>query len=282
MDKSNTKTVEEQVGKIIANTLLKRESVYLPEVGSFVVDMLSSKIEGKKITAPRNVVKFSQGESGISIIDIIVHVASCPEETAAQVYSKWLDAARRDGGVEIQGVGVVADGEFTPASEIDAILNPASQKSLELKQRKGSWGWIVASVVVCVIVGLAINFCGDIFYSEPVVVEPVEVAVEPVVEQEPVVQVPVVVEEAILEPVIEGVNLRHRVVYGVFSNMENAQKGAALAKEINAAASTAICPMGELFLVSIFSSDSVDECHAFVAESGAGYSELWVRFKRGE
>ena len=71
------------------------------------------------------------------------------------------------------------------------------------------------------------------------------------------------------------------VVMGVFSTEQNAERAVAQAKEKLPSAVCAILPFkGDKFMVTLYGSDSLEECNEFARNSRAVFGDLWVYNKR--
>ncbi|MFI3282396.1 MAG: hypothetical protein SNG10_02560 [Rikenellaceae bacterium] len=283
-----------QIDKIVADTLLKSQAIYLPSLGTLYVDSLPSKVasSGRKITPPKYVVKYSSQQKGVSLVEVIMTVGRCDNATAERLYAKWFEEVKRANGAVIEGVGEIVNKNFNIASSLEMTLNPESYRVLKLKKRRGGWIWIAASIAVCAVVGVAANYLVQQVYlskgSE--IVEQID--------NEVVVEYPLVESEQLVETQIEEVDTaqqlictlpppevesrRYRVVYGVFSTEENAQKGAQLAYDANSEVIARVRPFGKMFMVSIFESEDVGSSKDFIERNKDIYTDLWIHKRRGE
>ncbi len=279
----SAESVALQIGNIVANAIIKNQSIYLPSIGSLRLDTVASKLNSRSgvITPPRYVVKFSSSEVGTSLVELISTQGGCDIATAESVYTQWIEGSKSEKGVVIAGVGRLANNIFTPTAEFNAALNPEAQKQLVLKRRRGGMVWIALSVVVCVCVGLAANEISKRVISSP---KPAPVAEVIVVEEPEVVEV----KEAEVEtPRVEEVaptpsNPRYRLVYGVFSTMENAQKAVAEVAQKSPSTKANVRPYGKYFMVNVVESDVVEKCNVFMLQHQELFPELWISKRRGE
>ncbi len=310
-----TNSMVEQIGRVVANELLKNRAVYLPSIGSLYVDTLPSQIasSGGEISPPRCVVKYSEEAKCGSFVDVLTRVGSCDKATAENIYERWLDKVKTPQGADITAVGSIVNGRFKIASTLDGALNPEQWAKLRLKKRNGRWGWIAASVLCCVVVGLLVNFSTQWFLGDDsddvehqLVVETVEAShallpekteeVTTVVDTTKVVEVAEVVDSVNLDEqqVAPAVRLEstpapevndnpiYRVVFGVFSTMENAQSAAEEAYKLNIDVTTKIRPFGDKFMVNVFESDQIEECKSFMANNRVAYPDAWISKRRVE
>ncbi len=286
----NNNTMASQVGKIVANTLLKNQAIYLPKLGSFSIETFSSKVKGANLAAPRRVVKYKESSEGMSIIDIIMRLSECEREVATELYTSWQVEATKNGVVEIVGVGSIANSKFTVATQFSAQLNPESPKSIALKKRKNSLMWVVLSIVGGVLVGVVANYMiqGINSNEEPkevkksVVEQPKLEVVTDGVSTPPAKEAPVAKQAPVAKPVVQkAADSRYRVICGVFSSEENAQKESADAVKKNSSVVAEILPLGKMFMVCVFSSNNQAECRKFMEANIDKYGDLWLQTKRG-
>lgn len=140
--------------KIIFNELASRRAVWLPEVGTLYVEQRAASVEGRdRITPPANKVEFSrnQTEGSRSAVDLL-EGAGVERGAAEEQYRSWLDGARTDTGIRIEGVGELKRGFFTPSAELGKLLNPYignTQQKLPLSGREKG---LIVLIVVCVVV----------------------------------------------------------------------------------------------------------------------------------
>ncbi len=285
MEQNSTMTA--QIGKIITNTLLKNQAIYLPKLGSLSVSTFASKVKSDSVTAPRRIVKFKESSEGMSIIDIIIHLSECEREVATELYNSWQESVTKDGVVEIEGVGTITNNKFTVSPQLSALLNPVNPKALALKKRKSSLMWVVLSVVGGVLVGVLANYMikgisSDSEYEAPksVVEQPKLETAKESVEAPAVVEKPAAVEKP--KPVVsnKAADNSYRVISGVFSNTENAQKECGDAAKKNSAIVAEILPLGKMFMVCVYSSNNESECRKFMAANLDKFGDLWLHTKR--
>ncbi|MFI3319205.1 MAG: hypothetical protein SNH01_00340 [Rikenellaceae bacterium] len=268
-----------EVNKIIANILIINREIYLPEIGALYVESRPAKLDaaGKKLTAPRNVVKFTEQERGGSIVEIIAQKAKCSTEQAAEIYSRWNQRVNVDSVVTIEGVGAIANKIFKVEKQFDMMLNPEIVRSLAIQRRRNNMIWIAATVAAVLLVGVITFMVTSGDGDKATKKEVVEVAVvEPVVaepEPTPVVEEP---KRVVSE------NPRYRVVYGVFSVAANAERAVAKAKSIKGDINCVTRPFGEYQMVSIFESDDIADCTAFVKANESLFPGVWISKRKGK
>ncbi|MFI3292152.1 MAG: hypothetical protein SNG27_01385 [Rikenellaceae bacterium] len=288
------------INKIVANALIKNQAIYLPSIGSLWVEVSPSKLSSSssEITPPEYIVKFSSKQNGGSIIDIIAQIVGGDTAKASTLYDDWLESVKTPKGANIKGVGNISHKVFNIYPTFDKLLNPEKAKAIQLKRRRRGWIWIAASVAVCAVVGVVANYSMQWYFSKPMSVEPQvitqEFAQEQIQEQpqeeqiqeqlqeQPQIAPDTVTKLTCTAPPKDLENPLYRVVYGVFSTPENAQKGAEMAYQANQNIIAKIRPFGEKYMVSIFSSDDIDDAKAFIEQHGSTYPDLWIYKRRGE
>ncbi|MFI3269083.1 MAG: hypothetical protein SNG14_02865 [Rikenellaceae bacterium] len=132
MKQQNSRMVAE-VNKIIGNALVKDGGLYLPSIGSLSVTTTPPSMGGVKgvATAPKRVVKFSVEERQRSLVTTISERGGCTLQQANQIYNRWVGMVSSGERVEIEGVGVIAEGGFTQSPDLNVRLNPVVPKSKE-------------------------------------------------------------------------------------------------------------------------------------------------------
>ncbi|MFR9602244.1 MAG: hypothetical protein SNG02_00040 [Rikenellaceae bacterium] len=304
-----TKSMVEQIGRVVANELVKNQVVFLPSIGSLYVDMLPSQLNSTSgvLTPPRSVVKFDAGARGESMINVLMRVGSCGQAAAADIYSRWLDRVLTPTGAEIAGVGVIKNSSFTIDQQLDVMINPEEYKKMKLIKRTGRWIWIAVSIVCCVFVGLVANYATQWYLSskdrkpqvqtaEMVAPQRAEVAEAeelPVGDQstQPAEVDPSVSTEqqgeifATLGPKAPtwkvDKNGRYRVVYGVFSTLDNATRAGQEAHKMGGEGTQiTVRPFGAKYMVNLIESDDIEVCKAFIERNRAIFPDMWISKRR--
>lgn len=291
-----------EVNKIISNTLLIKRSIQLPEIGSLYVERLPAQLtkEGKSILPTRYIVRFTRERAiGDSIASEIARIGGCSEEVAETIYSRWRESVEESGDIVIEGIGTIKQGDnFTYDKKINDRLNPTKPRSLSIKrQRRSTWIWIAASVVAAAVVGFVVlEFSGSWISSPQTAPTTAQVSQKATTEEvisnvdEPKVvdslepEAPQVEEHSVAPPTVEVTqmaesNARYRVVYGVFSISANIERAKQLINKYNPLIECRVYPYGKSELVSIFESNSVEECKSFIDANKELSEGLWI-YKR--
>ena len=103
--------LEEQVGRIVGNVLAAGGAIYLPEVGSLHVERhRAQQLSRRTVQPPYRAVAFTSQQRGVSLVEEIARVlgtsgmaADEAEQTAREVYARWLGRARE--GDTLTGFG---------------------------------------------------------------------------------------------------------------------------------------------------------------------------------
>lgn len=151
------------VSKIIFNMLASGRGVNLPEIGSLGVREIPARMSGKKSVVPpgREIVyEESENDGCISVVSEIERIGEVSAEDAQGVYRQWKDEVSVGGIVDIDGVGSIAGGVFTPSVEINDLLNPMQSAPVKMKRR------VSALDIICGLCALAaIAFAGYLYFS---------------------------------------------------------------------------------------------------------------------
>ena len=307
--------MKKQIDTIIFNTLRKGRDLYLPSVGTLVVRRASAERSSKhRVEAPYREVVFTGENRGVSLIDIIVLIASVTQERATDIYGQWLQQSQTDGVVTIGGVGVVRDRQFIADKSFAEKMNP-SRKFVALPSR--SHKTLYAFVALCVLVAVGVG--GYMLYSngalqsvrgvanqEQVAEESQSTLIEPTAssEQEPTsaqetVAAPSVASEqsavAVQEPVVEQTDVSpyttdaytplpmsagySYAVWGVYSERANAERYMRVVKSRFSDLESHIYIYGERYMVAVYERPSRSECVRLVARlksRDAAFKDMWV------
>ena len=287
-----------EVNKIIYNMLISGRGVRLPQVGTLYIERQGARrISENRLLSPRNVVAFSSHEEAPSLVDEIVAIAGCQTSQAEDIYERWKSKTLADGVLTIGGVGQLKGKSFQMEQPFNSAINPKGVKTLVVRRpKRRSNSWLYAACGVCVIVALCI--CGYIMWGDSLfpksdtekvvaavpaeqVVEATDEeipAAEPMVSQpEPSVPTATVPAQT---PAVQNRRYAYYVVMGVFSTQANADRAI---EQVHSKASEAKCevlPFGSKFMVTMYGSDSREDCNTFARSYRELFPDLWIYNKK--
>ncbi|MBQ6571343.1 MAG: hypothetical protein IIX31_01515 [Alistipes sp.] len=287
-----------EVNKIIYNMLISGRGVRLPQVGTLYIERQGARrISEDRLLSPRNVVAFSSHEEAPSLVDEIVAIAGCQTSQAEDIYERWKSKTLADGVLTIGGVGQLKGKSFQMEQPFNSAINPKGVKTLVVRRpKRRSNSWLYAVCGVCVIVALCI--CGYIMWGDSLfpksdtekvvaavpaeqVVEATDEeipAAEPMVSQpEPSVPTATVPAQT---PAVQNRRYAYYVVMGVFSTEANADRAI---EQVHSKASEAKCevlPFGSKFMVTMYGSDSREDCNTFARSYRELFPDLWIYNKK--
>lgn len=287
-----------EVNKIIYNMLISGRGVRLPQVGTLYIERQGARrISEDRLLSPRNVVAFSSHEEAPSLVDEIVAIAGCQTSQAEDIYERWKSKTLADGVLTIGGVGQLKGKSFQMEQPFNSAINPKGVKTLVVRRpKRRSNSWLYAACGVCVIVALCI--CGYIMWgdslfpkndSEKVVAAvPAEQVVEATDEEIPAAEPMVSQPEPSVPtatvpaqtPAVQNRRYAYYVVMGVFSTEANADRAI---EQVHSKASEAKCevlPFGSKFMVTMYGSDSREDCNTFARSYRELFPDLWIYNKK--
>ena len=287
-----------EVNKIIYNMLISGRGVRLPQIGTLYIERQGARrISEDRLLSPRNVVAFSSHEEAPSLVDEIVAIAGCQTSQAEDIYERWKSKTLADGVLTIGGVGQLKGKSFQMEQPFNSAINPKGVKTLVVRRpRRRSNSCLYAVCGVCVIVALCI--CGYIMWGDSLfpksdtenvvaavpaeqVVEATDEeipAAEPMVSQ-PETRVPTATVPA-QTPAVQNRRYAYYVVMGVFSTEANADRAI---EQVHSKASEAKCevlPFGSKFMVTMYGSDSREDCNTFARSYRELFPDLWIYNKK--
>ncbi|MFI3318030.1 MAG: hypothetical protein SNH88_02455 [Rikenellaceae bacterium] len=285
-----------EMSKLIVKQLIRNQSIELPELGTLAIELEPARLDAKnkKLLPPKRVIRFSSQGRGKSLIKIIVKSTECSQKQAEELYGRWLKKVRTERGVKIAGIGELIDKSFITESALSEVLNTtAEQRELATPRHSGS-RWVVSIASAVAIVAI-ISFASvkifkpmmerSIESSAP----KVELAAEPtpIVEQVVEVKAEQVKDETIAnpaakqeqaEPIVMAASpmeLRYRVVFGVFAKESNAKHATEQILGIEGAVAR-IYPHEGNYMVSMFESSSFRECVNYMKLHNEEYPSIWI------
>lgn len=146
-----------EVNKLILNTLVEQGAVYIPNIGTFCIYRTASRKRGSKLSAPSYSVTFTTECKATSLSSVIMSVAHIDEISADDIVERWHKKLSKDGRVVIDGVGTIANGYFSPDSDLIVKLN-AHNETIRLsgKSSSGKRLWLIPLIIVA-FVALGLN-----------------------------------------------------------------------------------------------------------------------------
>ena len=275
-----------EVNKLIYNTLAEHNAVVLPRIGSLGVVRRMAKMEGNRVVAPTFAVEFSSAEEGVSLCDVIASVANISSSEAEDIYLRWLDKVKEDNTLTISGVGTLRDKSFVTDAELQKALNLADKTPIKIHSRSRKPYLAIAAVVVALLGVGAYLFLANDRVASPTPTPTEEVVLEEVIvaEPEPEPETEIEIETA---PVrwINSDDIRHWVVVGSYSTMENAERAVEGILRRQDAECCDILTLGKMYAVAVYGSSDKEDCERFVRDNRDKFKQSWVhtpkRFKVG-
>lgn len=289
--------VNNSINQLLFNALAQHQTVVLPGMGSLRFKRVSTKMDRTTLTPPRNMIRYSSRNEGVSLPEMIVAASGCSREEGEEAYRRWLRRVKDNHVVDIEGVGRIEKDFFKASDELEKLLNPIALAPLTLHRRRSFKGvWISLGVVAVAAVA------GGVWWymnnQLPVVPMPtpapniVEQTVEDVIAEDVdsmVVEsesVPSVVEDAAVPDTIVPAPAAEEIgtmtsgmnyaVLGVFSTEENVRK---FIEQMSRRSPEIICRaykfQGSKFMVSGCESTDAAAVSAFIRANRAKYPDLW-------
>lgn len=291
----------QEVNKLIYNTLILHGGIILPGVGSLVLRRNAARFDGKnRVVPPTYSVEFSSVAEAVSLIDEIVKVANVDRAMAEDIYGRWLDKVKHDAIICIDGVGEIRNKSFVADKQLLLQINGDNTKPMTMTRRRRR-----GRAVVIIILILALC-CGALYYiwlsnNEAVVrVDEDDINIEITsddkhqgVEEEVIIDIAIgeeehdnegdilaVTEESSLDDWTSNPDIRHWLVVGTYSTMENAQRAKRDNEEEHADHVFDIYPLGEMYAVVVYGSSTLEECEAFKRAVSNEFSHVWIHTPR--
>ena len=270
-----------EVNKIIYNMLISGRGVRLPQIGTLYIERQGARrISEDRLLSPRNVVAFSSHDEAPSLVDEIVAIAGCQTSQAEDIYERWKSKTLVDGVLTIGGVGQLKGKSFQMEQPFNSAINPKGVKTLVVRRPKSrSNGWLYAVCGVCVIVALCI--CGYLMWGDSLFhksnTENV-VAAEPTVQSQPEPSAPSVAPAQ--TPNVQNRRYAYYVVMGVFSTEANADRAIEQVRTKASEAKCEVLPFGSKFMVTMYGSDSREDCNTFARSYRDQFPDLWIYNKK--
>ncbi len=282
-----------EVNKLIYNTLIKYHALHLPDVGTISVVRHSAVLSSKKeLLPPRFAVEYSLDNNAKSLIDIISKDIDVDQARAEEIYSRWLDKAREGSVVVIDRVGTLRDKRFTANREFVDALNGYSQPLRVTHRKSYAPLYIVLAIMFIGALGYGCWWYMNWKSADDIVVEdeiilPVEKPlvvdienpeieiVDEVNDTTDIVEEPEVVKEVVSDWRTRD-DIRHRVVVGSYSTIENAERAISdIVKRLPYIQCDCFM-LGSMYAVAVFGSSDMEECQEFKRTHTKEFAQSWV------
>lgn len=279
-----------EVNKLIYNAIINHKTLYLPDVGNLCVVRYPSTINSKnEVIPPRYLVELNDDSSTISLIDIISSVASVDSSRAEEIYHRWLDKSKQGGVLKIDRVGTLSGKSFICDAALIHMLNPNSNP-ISITYRKSSKLPLILSIcVVLIAIGYGtwwyVDNSDDI--TELVTIVDNESTIDntilnPEIEnfESDINMVSEVADEQIIEVNTadwrDNENIRHWVVVGSYSSVENAERAIADIIRRMPDAKCSYFKLGSMYAVAAFGSENLSECQEYKRSHINDFTQSWV------
>lgn len=283
-----------EVNNLIFNTLIVKHEVLLPGVGVLFLQRRSAAVEGRTITAPSYYVDFSSHRTACCIIDIIAETANINVAQAEDIYVRWRDKVKTNGDVSIGGVGSLRGKTFITDPEFIAHINREAGKVEITSYRRRSRMITPTLFVFALVLALALFLYFDLFSTSTNTADKTDEMVVNKVDIDTDIPEPNDVAESVVEPIIEAQpevesrwyetdDIRHRVVVGSYSTIENAERAARDIEHTNTGIYCSVFTLGKMYAVAVYGSAEHDDCVRFKREHSDIFAQSWIytpkRFK---
>ena len=146
-----------EVNKIIFNTLVEQKAIYIPNIGTLSIHSTPSHKRGNRVVPPAHSVVYTTECKAISLSNVIMTIANIDETSADDIVARWHKKINDSGRVAIDGVGTIANGAFTPNSELIAKLNIHNEPIYLNGKVRSSRKWWLIPLIVLSLVALGLN-----------------------------------------------------------------------------------------------------------------------------
>ena len=141
------------ISTLLFRELASRHSVVLPGIGTLGVTRHAAELKNRRqLVAPCYVITFTRQElPGVSTLpELIARTEEESLQAAQERYRTWLESAQENGKqLQIEGVGCLKSGFFTPDPKLEKRLNPLGTDSVKLRPRSNQKVlWITIPVVL--------------------------------------------------------------------------------------------------------------------------------------
>lgn len=276
-----------EVNNLISNTLIVKHEVLLPGIGTLLLQRKSALVEGHTIAAPSYYVGFSSQRTGCCIIDVIAETANISVAQAEDIYLRWRDKVQTDGNVSIGGVGTLRGKTFITDPEFLTNINKDADKVEITSCRRRSRMITPILFVFSLVLVLALCLYFDLFSTSTNTIDRIdEIAVNKVDISDDIPE-PTDVAESAAESIIEvqpevesrwyeSDDIRHRVVVGSYSTIENAERAARDIEYAHTGIYCSVFTLGKMYAVAVYGSAEHDDCMSFKREHSDIFKQSWI------
>lgn len=276
-----------EVNNLISNTLIVKHEVLLPGIGTLLLQRKSALVEGRTIAAPSYYVGFSSQRTACCIIDVIAETANISVAQAEDIYLRWRDKVQTDGNVSIGGVGTLRGKTFITDPEFLTNINKDADKVeiTSCRRRARMITPILFAFSLVLVLALCLYF--DLFSTSTNTIDRIdEIAVNKVDISDDVPEPTDVVESAV-ESIIEeqpeaesrwyeSDDIKHRVVVGSYSTIENAERAARDIEHAHTGIYCSVFTLGKMYAVAVYGSAEHDDCVSFKREHSDIFKQSWI------
>ena len=146
-----------EVNKLIFNTLVEQGAIYIPNLGTLSIHSTPSHKRGNRVVPPSHSVVYTTECKATSLSNVIMAIANIDETNADDIVARWHKKINDSGRVAIDGVGTIANGAFTPNSELIAKLNIHNEPIYLNGKVRSSRKWWLIPLIVLSLVALGLN-----------------------------------------------------------------------------------------------------------------------------
>ena len=295
--------MQEEVNKLIFNTLISERIVYLPRVGTLVLVCREANVATSGvIEPPRYIVEFFSHTEAISLIDVIANVAGVNVKTATDIYDRWLEKVKTAECLVIGGVGELRNKSFIIDEEFDKSINILSPVKVRKKGSAITIFWYIMTLILMCGAAFAVYYvlenkshndvhsideyhCVDNAELQTVMqVEPIETAEVVTADTLSVDEQPIAVADQPIDVKSsdwrESVDIRHWVVVGSYSTEENAQRAVLEIEKRLADVHCSVFRLGSMYAVSAYGSADKLDCERFIDDYIKEFNQAWIHTPR--
>lgn len=150
-----------EVNRLIANLFAAGEPIAFPQVGTLTpVKRPARRLSKRELLPPTREIDFASAVQGATLAQRLAQAANCSLEQAEEIYGRWLGYTFNEGGLTLEGIGVLRNKHFTLDPAFDARLNPQGRKAIPIKVRRRAFDWTIALGVVAIIAAIGIGYYG--------------------------------------------------------------------------------------------------------------------------